>query len=253
MFKGKKTCKILKEIRAQIAKENDILYITSECKHQGDCLGTCPKCEAEVRYLEKELEKRAKLGKAVTVAGLAATITVTSLSATACRELQQTDGDMIAPPDNTLEDLQGEQEEYRPTPGDIAITEGEPAIPRVMLPDYEEFADLLEDTNALYAFLKGCCNDNDGVVRDYSYPYLSDINWTHLTTSTETEQGRVTEYYSVHAGYNYETQQDEETVIGLVFTPAEGGDPEDIATYLWTAVTVEIWTIETPAGDMPLA
>ena len=39
MFKGKKTCKILKEIRAQIAAENDILYITSECKHQGDCPG----------------------------------------------------------------------------------------------------------------------------------------------------------------------------------------------------------------------
>ena len=85
MFKGKKTCKILKEIRAQIAKENDILYITSECKHQGDCPGTCPKCEAEVRYLEKELEKRAKLGKAVTVAGLATAMLFTALPATACQ------------------------------------------------------------------------------------------------------------------------------------------------------------------------
>ena len=70
MYKGKRTCKILKEIRAQIAAENDIAFVTSECKHQGDCAGTCPKCEAEVRYLEKELEKRIRLGKAVTVAGL---------------------------------------------------------------------------------------------------------------------------------------------------------------------------------------
>lgn len=245
MFKGKKTCKILKEIRAQIAKENDIAYVTSECKHQGDCAGTCPKCEAEVRYLEKELEKRAKLGKAVTVAGLAATITVTSLSATACRQLQQTDGDML-PPDNSLEELQGE-----PDVPPISIS-GDMA-PQVTLPDYEEFSDLLENTNALYAFLKDWCNVCDCPGTDFSYAYLIDNNWTHLTTSTEREQGRVTEYYSVHAGYNYETQQDEETVIGLVFTAAEGGDPEDIATYLWTAVTVNIRTIETTAGDMPLA
>ena len=43
MYKGKRTCKILKEIRAQIAAENDIAFVTSECKHQGDCAGTCPK------------------------------------------------------------------------------------------------------------------------------------------------------------------------------------------------------------------
>ena len=33
-------------------------------------LGTCPKCEAEVRYLERELEKRQRMGKAAVVAGL---------------------------------------------------------------------------------------------------------------------------------------------------------------------------------------
>ena len=90
MFKGKRTCKILKEIRAQIAAENDIEFVTSECKHQGDCAGTCPKCEAEVQYLERELEKRAKLGKAVTVAGLAAAALFTSISATACEQPMST-------------------------------------------------------------------------------------------------------------------------------------------------------------------
>ena len=70
MAKGKQTCKILKEIRKQIAAENDIEFVTSECTYQGDCLGTCPKCEAEVRYLERELEKRQRLGKAAVVAGL---------------------------------------------------------------------------------------------------------------------------------------------------------------------------------------
>ena len=93
MYKGKRTCKILKEIRAQIAAENDIAFVTSECKHQGDCAGTCPKCEAEVRYLEKELEKRIRLSKAVTVAGLAAAITATSISATSCDAFRPTGGE----------------------------------------------------------------------------------------------------------------------------------------------------------------
>ena len=70
MYKGKATCKILKEIRKQIAKENDIAFVTSECKYQGDCLGTCPACEAEVRYLEEELRKRKQLGKTAVVAGI---------------------------------------------------------------------------------------------------------------------------------------------------------------------------------------
>ena len=70
MAKGKQTCKILKEIRRQIAAENDIDLIIEECTYKGDCLGTCPKCEAEVRYLERELEKRQRLGKAAVVAGL---------------------------------------------------------------------------------------------------------------------------------------------------------------------------------------
>jgi TonB family protein len=70
MKRGKQTCKILKEIRKQIAAENDIKLVIEECTYQGDCLGTCPKCEAEVRYLERELEKRQRMGKAAVVAGL---------------------------------------------------------------------------------------------------------------------------------------------------------------------------------------
>ena len=44
MVRGKQTCKILKDIRRQIAEANDIEYITSECQYKGDCTGTCPKC-----------------------------------------------------------------------------------------------------------------------------------------------------------------------------------------------------------------
>ena len=70
MAQGKQTCRILKEIRQQITKANDIELVTSECRYKGDCLGTCPKCEAEVRYLEQQLRARRRAGKAVTLAGI---------------------------------------------------------------------------------------------------------------------------------------------------------------------------------------
>ena len=71
MKKGKRTCEILKDVRRKVAQENDIPLAERECTHEGDCRGTCPYCEAEVRYLERELSKRRALGKAVTVAGIA--------------------------------------------------------------------------------------------------------------------------------------------------------------------------------------
>lgn len=69
-MRGKQTCKILKEIRQKIADENEIEFVTSECHYKGECLGTCPKCEAELRYLEQELGKRQSTGELVTLAGL---------------------------------------------------------------------------------------------------------------------------------------------------------------------------------------
>ena len=122
-MKGKEKCKILKEIRQRIATENDIPFVTSECKHQGDCRGTCPKCEAELQYLENELAKRQRLGKRIAVAGLVATFT---LAGTAC-DFGQTitstpkgnelDGDM---PVETHEELGGEPapETDVPLPGE---------------------------------------------------------------------------------------------------------------------------------------
>ena len=71
MTRGRHTCNTLKAIRKQIAEANDIEYEPQECTHEGECAGTCPACEAEVRYLESELLKRKKLGKKVAVAGIA--------------------------------------------------------------------------------------------------------------------------------------------------------------------------------------
>ena len=99
MAKGKQTCKILKEIRKQIAEENDIELVVSECTYQGDCKGTCPKCEAEVRYLERELEKRQRMGKAAVFAGM--TIG-TAITAASCGPLLPPPDGMLVEPDDTI-------------------------------------------------------------------------------------------------------------------------------------------------------
>lgn len=107
-MKGKEKCKALKEIRRQIAEKNDIPYVVSQCKHQGDCLGTCPRCEAELRYLERELAIRQGLGKAAAVAGISMSVCA---SLTACASV--TEG--TAPADDSgYEELSGDVEIYNP-------------------------------------------------------------------------------------------------------------------------------------------
>ncbi len=99
MARGKQTCKILKEIRKQIAAENDIKLVIEECTYQGDCLGTCPKCEAEVLYLERELEKRQRLGKAAIFAGMTLG---TAITAASCGPLLPPPDGMLVEPDDTI-------------------------------------------------------------------------------------------------------------------------------------------------------
>ena len=69
--RGKKICGYLKGIRRKIAEENDIKLDIPECTYEGECRGTCPRCEWEVQYLEKTLFERMKLGKIATISGLA--------------------------------------------------------------------------------------------------------------------------------------------------------------------------------------
>ena len=122
---GKSKCKILKDIRRKIAEENDIAYVTSECKYQGECSGTCPKCEAELRYLEEELAKRKNLGKTVAVAGIAAALVVGS---TGCALFQETTAG--APPfqDTTCTteiEIDGETVEML---GEVVMPEEDPTL-----------------------------------------------------------------------------------------------------------------------------
>ena len=69
---------MLKTIRKQVADANKIKYEPRECHHQGECRGTCPACEAEVRYIERELGLRRQLGKAVAIVGISAGLSALS-------------------------------------------------------------------------------------------------------------------------------------------------------------------------------
>ena len=72
MKAGKHTCEVLKSIRKQIADSNGIAYTPSECTFSGECTGTCPNCERERQYLERELSSKLKAGKALKIVGIAA-------------------------------------------------------------------------------------------------------------------------------------------------------------------------------------
>ena len=101
MAKGKSTCKLLKDIRQQIADANGISYQPIECHHKGDCAGTCPACEAEIRYLERELKARKGNGFGMKVAGIAAGICATVMPMTAAAQAVKSDSTANPPVQTT--------------------------------------------------------------------------------------------------------------------------------------------------------
>ena len=129
---GKQKCRILKRIREQIAQANDIELVVEQCAYQGDCKGVCPRCEAEVRYLERELEKRRSLKKRVVLAGVSAGLT---LALSGCSTIERLADRFVA-------FLSGERDEDPITelvgdvPMQIGPDEGELVLDRELEPEY---------------------------------------------------------------------------------------------------------------------
>ena len=108
---GKEKCRILKQIRAQIARENGIALAVEECTHKGECRGTCPRCEAEVLYLERELDARRRLHRKVALAGIAAGVTAALSGCSAIDAARDAVRDAVrslAAPTAQVEVLEGE-------------------------------------------------------------------------------------------------------------------------------------------------
>ena len=92
---------MLKSIRQQIADANGISYQPKECQHKGDCAGTCPACEEEIRYLERELKARKGNGFGMKVAGIAAGICATVMPMTAAAQAVKSDSTANPPVQTT--------------------------------------------------------------------------------------------------------------------------------------------------------
>ena len=173
MAKGKNKCRILKEIRKQIAEANDIEFVTEECRYKGDCLGTCPKCEAEVKYLEEQLQQHRKLGKAVAVVGVSLGL---SLSASAMPlanaqelpevndstpQVQQQDGTTIPPTKGS--DGKTIDGKYR-IKGKVIDNVNEPVI-GVAVMDKQSNTGTMSNVDGYFEF----CTDKEEVTLTFSY------------------------------------------------------------------------------------
>lgn len=61
-YRGKYVCKKLKEIRKLVAEKIGGEFDDTPCSYEGDCLGTCPKCDAELKALTSLLYKKVEEG-----------------------------------------------------------------------------------------------------------------------------------------------------------------------------------------------
>lgn len=55
---GKDKCEIFRNIRKNVAERYGLEYHPRECHHKGNCPGTCPMCDAEVRDLQRQLDEK---------------------------------------------------------------------------------------------------------------------------------------------------------------------------------------------------
>ena len=154
MAKGKSTCKLLKDIRQQIADANGISYRPIECQHKGDCTGTCPACEEEIRYLERELKARKGNGFGMKVAGIAAGICATVMPMTAAAQAVKPDSTANRPVQTTKK-------------GDVKVVDlsdgcASPVVVRGMVIDEENKEPVIGAAVFIDGTRKGIATDIDG-------------------------------------------------------------------------------------------
>ena len=154
MGTGKEVCLILKGIRQKIADANGISYQPKECHHKGDCTGTCPACEAEIRYLERELKARKGNGFGMKVAGIAAGICATVIPMTAAAQSVKPDSTANLPVQTT-----------KKTPikvVDLSDSCASPVVVRGMVIDAEDKEPVIGASVVIDGTNKGVATNVDG-------------------------------------------------------------------------------------------
>ena len=154
MGTGKEVCLILKGIRQKIADANGISYQPKECHHKGDCAGTCPACEAEIRYLERELKARKGNGFGMKVAGIAAGICATVMPMTAAAQTVKSDSTANLPVQTTKK-------------GDVKVVDlsdgcASPVVVRGMVIDAEDKEPVIGASVVIDGTDKGIATNVDG-------------------------------------------------------------------------------------------
>lgn len=60
---GREKCEFMRKFRAVLAWEYEIPLHQERCDYPGDdCLGTCPLCEQELRYLTEAIDEKRRNG-----------------------------------------------------------------------------------------------------------------------------------------------------------------------------------------------
>ena len=54
---GKSVCNYLRKLRVELAQANNIPFESKECTFEGQCAGTCAKCDSEASYLRDKLNE----------------------------------------------------------------------------------------------------------------------------------------------------------------------------------------------------
>ena len=90
-MKGKQVCSYLKSVRREVAAANGIELEIPDCTFEGECPGTCPRCEAEVRQLEQALSQRQRLSQKVAIVGVAMGLALSGMSVASAQNVNPQD------------------------------------------------------------------------------------------------------------------------------------------------------------------
>ena len=81
----------MKSVRREVAAANGIELEIPDCTFDGECPGTCPRCEAEVRQLEQALSHRQSLSQKVAIVGVAMGLALSGMSAASAQNVNPSD------------------------------------------------------------------------------------------------------------------------------------------------------------------
>ena len=88
---GKQICSYLKSVRREVAAANGIDLEIPDCTFEGECPGTCPRCEAEVQQLEQVLSYRQSLSQKVAIVGVAMGLALSGMSVASAQNVNPQD------------------------------------------------------------------------------------------------------------------------------------------------------------------